>query len=80
MEVRTRNRILVNDLLNVLLVIYFMGMEDFPFEALGAKIQEKYKNKYFSCSFDTAFLQPNNSKNFSHPMEFLVIFFRAENN
>jgi hypothetical protein len=72
LEVKARNRILINDLLNVLLVIYFMCMKDFHFEALGQRFKKTYKRfKSFSCTFDTAFLQHNNSKNVSHPMEFL---------
>jgi hypothetical protein len=55
-------------------------MEDFHFEALGQRFKKSIKGiSLFSCSFDSAFLQPSNSKNVSHPMEFLVIFFRDEN-
>jgi hypothetical protein len=42
-EVKTRNRILINDLLNVLLVIYFMCMKDFHFEALGKRFKKSIK-------------------------------------
>jgi hypothetical protein len=46
-------------------------MEDFYFEALGQRFKKSIKGiSLFSCFFNTAFLQPNNSKNVSHPMEF----------
>ncbi len=43
LEVKARNRILINDLLNVLLVIYFMCMKDFHFEALGQRFKKSIK-------------------------------------
>jgi hypothetical protein len=43
LKVDARNRILINDLLNVLLFIYFMYMEDFNFEALGQRFKKSIK-------------------------------------
>jgi hypothetical protein len=72
LEVKARNRIFINDLLNVLLVIYFKGMEDFHFEALGQRFKKSIKGiSLFLAPSILHFYSLITQKMLSHPVEFL---------